>query len=330
MLTYRLLLAPVLACLACTANATDYKLTRVDVSGAQFVALSDINNRNQVVGSYAMSDADYGQAFIYSNGKMQLLSGPSGAIGSVAFGISDNGSVVGSFTTNFWLDPDGSPAFAGPQGFIYADGHYEVVSLSGANETYLRGISPDGRYVSGYARFNDGTHGFTLDRLGGGLTLLGSGNGTIVAQGINANGLVVGNSREFTGARKATSFTYDVSTGQLSPANISGVSRTSFRDISSDGTIAGFYTDALGSHGFMGSISSYQTFDFGAGGSTILEGINDARWLVGSANDEDGRGFGVLLAPVPEPSTWALMLAGASLIALLRRQSRRIGVRSQI
>lgn len=320
----RLALGAGLAFAAASSVAANYQLTRVDVAGAQWVALTDINNRNWAVGNYVMSDADYGHAFIYANGATQLLSGPSGAIGSTASGISDSGAVVGSFTTGSSTDPEGGVIFDSIQGFIYAGGQYQVVNVAGANDTFLRGISPDGRYVSGYAQFANRSRGFALDLVGGGLTLLGPSNGYTVAQGINANGVIVGDAREFTGPGTSTStrtsFSYDLATGQSTDANIAGVARTAFRDISVDGTIAGFYTDTLGTHGFMGSTTSYQAFDFGSSDLTILEGINDARWLVGSANDANGQGFGVLLAPVPEPATWILIAAGGALLGIRRRR----------
>jgi len=315
----RVLLAPLLAGMALSASAANYQMTRVDVTGAQYVLLSDINNHNQAVGHYAMSDADYGHAFIYAHGAMQLLSGPSGAIGSTASGISDGGAVVGSFTTGSSPDPEGGVIFEGSQGFIYAGGQYQIVNIAGASDTVLRGISPDGRYVTGRAQFDNVGRVFALDLVGGGLTLLGLTDryGYTVAQGINASGVVVGYVREFTGP--GTSFSYDLATGQRTDANIAGV-RTSFRDISSDGTIAGSYRDTLGTHGFMGSTTSYQTFDFGSSNLTVLNGINDARWLVGMADDANGQGFGVLLAPVPEPATWALMATGVALLTLRRRR----------
>ncbi len=319
----RVLLATLLSGMVLTASAAGYQMTRVDVAGAQSVVLSDINNHNWAVGSYVMSDADYGHAFIYANGAMQVLAGPSGATGAAAFGISDSGTVVGSFTTGSASDPEGGTLFEPIQGFVYAGGQYQVVNIEGASDTYLRGISPDGRYASGYAQFGNRTRGFALDLVGGGLTLLGPINGYTVAQGINASGVVVGDVREFTrpgtSASTRTSFSYDLTTGLRTDANIAGV-RTAFRDISGDGTIAGFYTDALGTHGFMGSTTNYQTFDFGSSNLTALHGINDARWLVGSADDANGQGFGVLLAPVPEPATWALMGAGVALLAVRRRR----------
>jgi hypothetical protein len=112
-------------------------------------------------------------------------------------------------------------------------------------------------------------------------------------------------------------FTYDFGAAARVNFNIAGARRTAFRDISDSGVIAGYFSDAGGEHGFVGSAASYQTFNFGDVNSTFLEGINNAGWLVGASNNADGTSFGFVLTPVPEPNTLVLAVAGLGLI--LRR-----------
>lgn len=50
--------------------------------------------------------------------------------------------------------------------------------------------------------------------------------------------------------------------------------------------------------------------------------INDQGWIVGTAV-QDGRNVAYLLAPVPEPGTWALLSAGILILVARERGLRR-------
>jgi hypothetical protein len=61
------------------------------------------------------------QAFLLDHGTYTALAGPSGAVRSAAYGISDSGAVVGSYFSTIRLHDAGHPFAAGPaRGFIYA------------------------------------------------------------------------------------------------------------------------------------------------------------------------------------------------------------------
>jgi hypothetical protein len=80
-------------------------------------------------------------------------------------------------------------------------------------------------------------------------------------------------------------------------------------------------TDANGDGVFTGIVGAggvFDTLSMPGAVSTYLEGVNDAGWLTGNyAIGQDF--FGFVAVPVPEPHTWALMLAGLGWLAVRRR-----------
>ncbi len=84
-------------------------------SGFNATELWDINNSGTIVGqAYGPSRRT---GFIYSSGVFAEIAGPTGAIGSLATGISDTGTIVGS-----WFGAD----FV-YRGFILEAGVYTVL-----------------------------------------------------------------------------------------------------------------------------------------------------------------------------------------------------------
>ncbi|SFH34424.1 PEP-CTERM protein-sorting domain-containing protein [Nitrosospira sp. Nsp14] len=54
---------------------------------------------------------------------------------------------------------------------------------------------------------------------------------------------------------------------------------------------------------------------------TVANGINDHGWIVGDAhNSKSGVDHAFLLAPIPEPETYALLLAGLGLVSFMARR----------
>jgi uncharacterized membrane protein len=323
----RLALGMGLAIAAVSAAAADYKLTRIDVAGATRVSADDVNSGGQVVGHYAMSESDFGRAYVYEAGVMTLLAGPAGSSGATASGISDSGVIVGSYATGTYIDPAGNLQGGLSKGFIYSGDQYQTIDLAWAVETSLTSISANGRYLSGYGVLGNGAiQGFAMDRASGAVALVGDGNPTSysVVGRINDVGLLLGDRRVLSanGSWWFSAFNFDMTTGQsVDLAGVSGFPRTALRDMNASGTMVGFYGEPITYHGFVGTPADHQRFDFGSE-YTILRGINDAGWLAGTAGELDGTSYGLLLTPVPEPATAVLCLGGLALIGLSKRRRR--------
>ena len=209
------------------------------------------------------------------------------------------GVVVGSYFTAP-TDPE--------LGFIYEGGSYTSFNVLGATSTTLRGISPDGRYLSGtFDEARSFLNGFVFDRTNAALVKFGAGT---IVQGMSSHGVLVGSF--FMGPR--TPFTYDITTGIRTAY---GPENDRYRDINDDGLIAGFRTGTA----FVGRPGNFQNLAVAGAISTFAEGINNAGWVVGGYTDATGMVDHAFVArPVPEPGSWALLLGGLAAIGVSTRR----------
>jgi uncharacterized membrane protein len=316
----RWLATAALALSAAQAQATSYQFTTLVAPDGSPAQVFDINNHGQIALTATSGPA---RGYVYSGGGYTALAGPDGALGFNALGLSDNDVVVGSFYSTLVIDPETGETYSGPEsGYIFDGSTYTTFNVPGADGTQPRGVSPDGRYVTGFYGVAGGNRAFLLDRSNGSFTDLSTPDSLLtIAQGVNASGTVVGSDLiSAGGGTTRPGFTYDIGSGVRSDTLLPGYTRTAFRDIDSRGLMVGWVLspDSSGASTFTGIVGAGLVFDtltVPGAESTYLEGLNDAGWLTG--NYSVGEIFhGFVAVPVPEPHTWALLLAGLGCLAL--------------
>ncbi len=308
-----------LACLTSAAQAA-YTLTTLDAPGATNTQIFDITDNGTLIGSAFNATTSFG--FTYKAGVFTTLPKPTGALAYSALDVSNAGAVVGSYYTTTVLDPDGNTVPGPTSAYVSEGGSFTTLTIPGASFVQARGISPDGRYVSGYYQ---GTQfgSFIYDRNTASFTTVSTGASLTTTQGINQSNVAVGN-RPIAGVTtRRVGFTYDIGTGTLTDYQLPGAISTSFRDISDSGKLAGFFTDANGTHGFVGSPTVFEVIDVPGSPATFVQGMNNNGDLVGFYTDSAGNFRGLVATAVPEPATWALMLFGVAGLAGVTRLTRK-------
>jgi uncharacterized membrane protein len=315
---------------AAPALANPYQAQTLSLPGASNINAFDINNAGQVVGSLELGGMV--QPFVWQDGSMEVRSLPDGALAGYFIGISDGGLAVGAWSNSLVDDGNGNMVPGNFQGLIDDDGGV-TISRPGAQETFLRGISPDGFWISGYSVDSDGTvRGFVFDRNSGVYTDVGLANSRFpLPQGINAFGQVAGSdfitSDDGNTILSRPGFIYDIDSGTRFDIQLPGTQRTAFRDIDSNFVPAGWvrYPDAGNpagrTVGWIGLEAGAVEVSFGDGSNTTIQGLNDAGWISGSYAIGD-QFFGYVAAPVPEPTPALLLLAGLVTLAWHRKVRR--------
>jgi probable HAF family extracellular repeat protein len=241
---------------------------------------------------------------------MQNLSTLLGGVECTASCISNSGQVAG------W-------AYTSPQSaFLYSGGSMQDLgTLPGGSYSVANGVNNGGQ-VAGNATTSSGdTHAFLYS--GGTMTDIGTLGGTdSEANGINNSGQVVGWART-SGNAAAHAFLYN---GGASPVlldlgTLPGGFNSEAFGINNSGQVVGFvYMTDLGSagaqdaflysDGLMQDLNSLIPLN---SGWTLEDatGINDSGQICGYGINSSGQGDAFLLTPTPEPSTFALLTAGA-------------------
>jgi hypothetical protein len=232
--------------------------TTLNINGSATAMALGINSAGAVVGTVN------GAAFFLPNGgPAQALASPGTA--TAAFGINDNGNIVGQFTSGTT-----TPGF-----FIANDAATSFITInapSGPDTVNAQGVNDNGLIVGFYVGTDGQDHGFMGQEgnaVGGVLAgtaiadpiipaVSGEPGATFVFSqilGINDHGIAVGYYGDSTASQHG--FLYNTLTGQYtflddpSEAFDNGVEVTQITGITNSGEITGFYSDADGVfHGF--------------------------------------------------------------------------------
>ncbi len=201
-----------------------------------------INNSDQVVGMSGESRVPASSMAATSITILPPVNGTTTAEG--AFGINDQGTIVGQYTdSNTGTSP----------GFVYSHGTFTTLNpVSNDSQVFAQGINNNGLVVGFYNTDGVHDHGFLYNTRISQYTLLHDPNvpNLLFTQflGINDQGEAVGYYQNTTDGSQ-TGFLYNIATQQYTflddpNAATAGFSITQITGINDSGEITGFYVDA--------------------------------------------------------------------------------------
>jgi len=131
-------------------NTGHFKM--ITVRGATSLTATAINNFGATAGFY-MNAAGATDAFIQFHGGRTFTIAMAGASATQAFGLNDNGEVVGTYTT-------GTGNNAVTHGFTWMNGKFTTVNYPMASSTTINGVNNEGDIVGFYTDAKGNTDGF--------------------------------------------------------------------------------------------------------------------------------------------------------------------------
>jgi hypothetical protein len=297
-----------------------YNLTFVtDPTGTGVINLLGINESGTIAG---FDNGVTNQGFTLTLPNSFTSVNFPGAASSQVTGINASGDLSG-----LYVDTTGNT-----HGFTDIGGTFKTVDnpLSTVFNQAL-GINNSDETVGYYAPTAAGTPGdVAYSQEGGAFTdinhLLPT-NFNSQAVGINSDSTpeIVGFYQPDAGL--TTSFGFLDVGGVITTIDPFGSTFTQALGVNDLGEIVGFYMDADGDqHGYIDNGGVFTSFDAPDSASTTINGINDKGDIVGFyTNNATDTVDGFVGAPVPEPSTWAMMLLAFAGFGLLGYRKLRQG-----
>jgi hypothetical protein len=292
----------VLCAATCVHAASWDVVPYASVPGSFFTQLWSINDRGVIVGNTNAGGFvdDHGHRTWYA------FADPHG-LGNYLAGSSNAGVLIGG---------DGNTAFIDDHGTI------TPLSVAGATQTFVRGISPDGRYVVGTWLQGTSLHGYIFDRQASQFTFVqGRNGGNVSMADINDSGVAVG----VAGGDNA-SVLVDLHAGTTTWLDAAdGFSELRLLTINDAGELAGRGADANRKFtGVIGNLADgFTAFDPLPDGYAFIDQLNDAGQAVGEVRYDNGGGFEFVatqVSTVPEPAPLLLFASGLLAAGLLARR----------
>ena len=297
------------------------------ITGPNGMGMRDLGTLSEIPYSWALGINDAGQVAGYSPPKGHphaFITGPDGmgmrdlgTLGgtySYAYGINEAGQVVGQAST---AGANSHAFITGPDGVGMRD-----LGTLGGTYSYAFGINDAGQ-VAGYSSTAEGnSHAFITGPDGMGMRDLGTLGGTYsYAYGINEAGQVVGQASTADGNFHAF-ITGPDGVGMRDLGTL-GASRSSANGINDAGQVVGDFATAEGNPYAFITSHAFITGPDGKGMVDLNSLVDLPGIILTSAAGINNNGQVIVMGVIPEPETYALMLAGLGLIGLMGGARRR-------
>ena len=327
--------ASILFLAASQANATGYAFHDLGTAGGPWSNALAINNAGQITGgnSRGTPTRDDGEILTIWHGTTMTTNDTYG-MDARGWSINASGAVTGGYADRgFWF-------FAST--WNAAGIRTDLEDLAGRKDEFWsvgQGINDLGQIVGAAVAADKSSYKPLLWDNSATPTVLDTlGGQTGEALGINNAGLAVGNS--FTTGDTASHATlWDINNGSVTDLGTLGGTNSSALALSNFVQVVGWSELADGSQHAMFwdgttliDLNSFLDPALASAGWVLKEaaGINDHGAIVGTAVNNllgitDGHAF--LLSPVPEPETYAMLLAGLSLMGAMVRRRKMAGER---
>jgi PEP-CTERM motif len=299
----RCLLAAVPLAIAPAAHA-GYKLTIItDPTGTGFINTLGINDSGTVAG---FDNAVTNQGFTLTLPSSFTTVNFPGAASTMVTGINATGDLSG-----IWVDGSGVN-----HGFTDIGGTFTTVDNPASTVfNQALGINNSDETVGYYAPTISGSPGDVSYSQKGGVFTAITGlptNFNNQAVGINSDPTpwIVGFYQP--DAALATSYGYLDAGGTITTIDPFGSTFTQALGVNNSGEIVGFYVDPTTGlqDGYIDNGGVFTSFDPYGSVSTTINGVNNLGDIVGFYTTASDTVVGFVGTPVPEPSTWAMLLAG--------------------
>lgn len=219
---------------------TNGSFTTLNFAGSAEAMANGLNSSGQVVGGIGST------AFFLTNGGNTVTQIPSvtpSTTAEAAFGINDQGTIVGQYSD--------SKTGTSP-GFVYSKGSFTTLNpVANDSQAFAQGINNNGLVTGFYSTDGIHDHGFLFNSVTSAYTLLADPTvaNLLFTQflGINDHGEAVGYYQTNDGSQHG--FLFNIATDTYTflddpNAATSGLSITQITGINNSGEITGFYVDA--------------------------------------------------------------------------------------
>jgi probable HAF family extracellular repeat protein len=303
---------------ACALSATTmYSFQTFDVPGAFGDESWGINAAGQVAGYYSTAGGNLGFVYNPTTQNFTTLTGPAGASDIRAFGINDNGAVVGDYR-------DSSN---NTHGFLYSNGTYQTINGPGAQfGTTVTGINDSGQLSLTYFT-SSANSAYRWTPSGSGYTSqsLNIGGNSTDSGGINNSGEIGGYYQTpsygaFLWNSNGSSSTF------LEPNDTSGT--TQALDVNDEGEVVGAFFSSTGESGFVDQSGVFTQINVPNSIYTYTTGVNDSGEIAGWYLDSSDRMHSFTATPIaaaPEAASFALLTLGLGALFVLMNRKRKRG-----